>query len=74
MRDPVLSLAGGLLALVGAGVVVLVPDADAAGLLLCVLGACCAAGLMRAPTLGAWSSGHNLTAGRDDFSTAEVEP
>lgn len=66
---------GALLALVGAGVVVLVPDADAAGLLLCVLGACCAAvGLTHAPTLGAWSSGHNLTAGRDDFSTAEVEP
>lgn len=64
---------GALCALVGAVVVALVPDADAAGLMLCAIGAVCvAAGLTHGPTLRTRSSGHSLTRGRDDFSTAEV--
>lgn len=61
---------GALLALVGALVVVAVPDASAAGLTLC----CCGFALTRTPTLGPGSSGHNLTERPDDFSTAQVEP
>lgn len=66
---------GALLALVGALVVVAVPDASAAGLTLCCCGLCCCGfALTRTPTLGPGSSGHNLTERPDDFSTAQVEP
>lgn len=61
---------GALLALVGALVVVAVPDASAAGLTLC----CCGFALTRTPTLRTPCAGHNLTARRDDFPTAEVRP
>lgn len=64
---------GALCALVGALVVVAVPDADAAGLLLCAIGTGMASSrLTHGPTLRIRSSGHNLTQGRDDFSTVEV--
>lgn len=61
---------GALLALLGALVVVAVPDASAAGLTLC----CCGFALTRTPTLRAPRPGHNLSTGRVDFRTAEVEP
>lgn len=66
---------GALLALVGALVVVAVPDASAAGLTLCCCGLCCCGfALTRTPTLRAPRPGHNLSTGRVDFRTAEVEP
>lgn len=74
MREAI-SLAGAACAIVGAGIVTLVPTADAAGIALALCGAGLAAwSLMRAHTSRTRCVGHNRRAGRVDFLTAQVEP